>query len=65
MDELADMKRQRHSVSYTIYTLNKDVEKYSFKAEDKEDLYLKQMLFEKPSQRNRSWLKASTLPLQN
>ena len=38
MDELADMKGQRHSISYTIDALNKDVEKYSFEAEDKEDL---------------------------
>ena len=37
MDELADMKLQRHS-SYTTDALNKDVEKYSFEAEDKEDL---------------------------
>ena len=27
MDELADMKRQRHSIPYTIDALNKDVEK--------------------------------------
>ena len=38
MDELADMKHQRHSISYTIDTLNNDVEKYSFKAEGKEDI---------------------------
>ena len=35
MDELADMKCQRHSISYTIDALNKDVKKYSFKVEDK------------------------------
>ena len=38
MDELADMKRQGYSIPYTIDALNKDVEKYSFKAKDKEDL---------------------------
>ena len=55
MDELADMKCQRHSISYTIDALNKDVKKYSFKVEDKK----------KQSQRNRSLSKASTLQLQN
>ena len=38
MDELADMKRQRHSVSFTIDALNKDVDKYSLEAEGKEDI---------------------------
>ena len=38
MDELTDMKCQRHPISYTIDALNKDVEIYSFEAEDKEDL---------------------------
>ena len=38
MDELADMKHQRHWISYTIDGLNKDVEKCSFEAEDKKDL---------------------------
>lgn len=38
MYELADMKRQGNSVSYTIDALNKDVEKYRFEMEDKGNL---------------------------
>ena len=35
MDELADIKCQRDSVSYTIVAMYRSMEKYRFKAEDK------------------------------
>ena len=38
MNELADMKRHRHSISYTTDALIEDVEKCSLEAEDKERL---------------------------
>lgn len=38
MDELADVKRHRDSTVSCIEVLNKDIEKYSFEAEEKRDM---------------------------
>ena len=40
MDELADVKRRRGSTVSCIKVLNIDVEKYSFEAEEKQDMTL-------------------------
>ena len=39
-DEIAEVKRSRESTESCIATLNKDIIKYSFEAEEKSDLTL-------------------------